>query len=271
MHSQFASSTSNPISFPSSDLEFHGGYAPSVAILIVSADRVELKRNKVPNSKMGPSSASTGDNPLKEGEELEEKKKDHDGDGDIDSDDYLAAKDKAIKKAMGKDKDKKEESTASDTDKMIEELNKQYELMLVGGAQDALGLTASARIIADESLYDGAKFVIAEIVAKPEGGLVAEDGAWEGDKTNYTVAYLVKEGKVVGQIGAGNVPYLSRDGNGTYPVNHKLNVLDLSGKNFFEDNVLAVDSIKAMYEDLGEEMFGEVTTEFGGCEMLRNE
>ena len=33
----------------------------------------------------------------------EGKGKDHDGDGDIDSDDYLAAKDKAIKKAMGKD------------------------------------------------------------------------------------------------------------------------------------------------------------------------
>ena len=37
-------------------------------------------------------------------ESMEEKKgKDHDGDGDIDSDDYMAAKDKAIKKAMGKD------------------------------------------------------------------------------------------------------------------------------------------------------------------------
>ena len=36
-----------------------------------------------------------------------EKKKDHDGDGDIDSDDYMAARDKAIKKAMGK-KPKKE-------------------------------------------------------------------------------------------------------------------------------------------------------------------
>ena len=36
--------------------------------------------------------------------EMEEgKKKDHDGDGDIDSDDYLAARDKAIKKAMKKD------------------------------------------------------------------------------------------------------------------------------------------------------------------------
>ena len=37
-----------------------------------------------------------------------EKKKDHDGDGDIDSDDYMAAKDKAIKKAMGKDEQLKE-------------------------------------------------------------------------------------------------------------------------------------------------------------------
>ena len=41
--------------------------------------------------------------------EVEEKKgTDHDGDGDIDSDDYMAAKDKAIKKAMGKDEQLKE-------------------------------------------------------------------------------------------------------------------------------------------------------------------
>ena len=32
----------------------------------------------------------------------EKKGKDHDGDGDVDSDDYLAAKDKAIKKAKKK-------------------------------------------------------------------------------------------------------------------------------------------------------------------------
>jgi hypothetical protein len=37
----------------------------------------------------------------------EGKGKDHDGDGDVDSDDYMAARDKAIKKAMGK-KPKKE-------------------------------------------------------------------------------------------------------------------------------------------------------------------
>ena len=42
-------------------------------------------------------------------DDMEEKKgKDHDGDGDIDSDDYLAARDKAIKKAMGKDEQLKE-------------------------------------------------------------------------------------------------------------------------------------------------------------------
>ena len=34
---------------------------------------------------------------------MEKQGKDHDGDGDVDSDDYLAARDKAIKKAMGKD------------------------------------------------------------------------------------------------------------------------------------------------------------------------
>ena len=36
---------------------------------------------------------------------MEKQGKDHDGDGDVDSDDYLAARDKAIKKAMGKDVD----------------------------------------------------------------------------------------------------------------------------------------------------------------------
>ena len=41
--------------------------------------------------------------------DMDEKKgKDHDGDGDIDGDDYMAAKDKAIKKAMGKEEQLKE-------------------------------------------------------------------------------------------------------------------------------------------------------------------
>ena len=37
----------------------------------------------------------------------EDKKKDHDGDGDIDSEDYLIAKDKAIKKSMKESKEEK--------------------------------------------------------------------------------------------------------------------------------------------------------------------
>ena len=38
---------------------------------------------------------------MDESKEISEKKKDHDGDGDIDSDDYMIARDKAIKKAKG--------------------------------------------------------------------------------------------------------------------------------------------------------------------------
>lgn len=46
--------------------------------------------------------------PMKEGEVEEKKGKDHDGDGDIDSDDYMAAKDKAIKNAMSEEAQIKE-------------------------------------------------------------------------------------------------------------------------------------------------------------------
>lgn len=233
-------------------------------------DDYELKRNVVPNKDMGPSAASRGDNPLPESEEseeeVEEAKKskpdylDFDKDGD---------KKEPMKKAL-KDKEKKE-SADSDTDSLIAELNKQYELMLIGGKQAQLGLTASARVIADEVMYDGSRFVVAEVVDKGEEGLVAEDGSWEGETTPYRVAYHVVDDEIVGQVGAGEVPFLSRDGNGAFPVKHKLNNLDLNDANFFENYVSAVDKIKSMYEDLGAKMFGEVTATFGGCEMIRND
>lgn len=174
-----------------------------------------------------------------------------------------------MKKAL-KDKEKKE-GADTDTDQLIAELNKQYELMLVGGKQAQLGLTASARVIADENMYDGSRFVVAEVVGKGHEGLVAEDGAWEGDTTPYRVAYHIVEDEIVGQVGAGEVPYLSRDGNGSFPIKHNLNNLDLNDANFFENYVDAVDKIKAMYEDLGSKLFGEVTSTFGGCEMVRND
>ena len=231
---------------------------------MLDKDDYELKRNKVKNADMGPSAASRGDNPLPEDadtEEVEEAKPDFldlDKDGD---------KKEPMKKAA-KDKEKKK---TEDIDDMIESLNKQYELMLIGGKQESLGLSASARVVADESLYDGSRFIVAEVVGKGEEGLVAEDGAWDGDTTAYRVAYHVVENKIVGQIGSGDVPYLSKDGNGAFPVKHKLNNLDLGGAGFFEDYTQAVDSIKAMYEDLGDKLFGEVTESFGGCVMLRND
>ena len=53
---------------------------------------------------------------------IEEKKgKDHDGDGDVDGDDYMAAKDKAIKKAMGKDKKDIKEAVKNIITKVLEE------------------------------------------------------------------------------------------------------------------------------------------------------
>ncbi len=57
------------------------------------------KRNELNRLLMEKFNLGKKSQPLKE----EKKGKDHDKDGDIDSDDYMAAKDKAIKKAMGKD------------------------------------------------------------------------------------------------------------------------------------------------------------------------
>jgi hypothetical protein len=175
---------------------------------------------------------------------------------------------KAAKDKKEKEKEKKEDAD-TDTDTLIAELNKQYELMLIGGKQAQLGLTASARIVADETFYDGSRFVVAEVVDKGEG-VVAEDGSWEGDTTPYRVAYHIVDEEIVGQVGAGDVPYLSRDGNGSFPIKHKLNNLDLNDSNFFENHISAVDKIKSMYEDLGSKLFGEVTTDFGGCKMIND-
>ena len=66
---------------------------------------------------------------------LEEKKgKDHDGDGDIDSDDYLAARDKAIKKAM---KTEMQDDSARD---------KNGKMLFIGDIISVMGLMYQARI-----------------------------------------------------------------------------------------------------------------------------
>ena len=66
---------------------------------------------------------------------LKEKKgTDHDGDGDIDGDDYMAAKDKAIKKAMGKDVDEDQEGDHNFYD------NKEKAKQIIQIAKDAINL-----------------------------------------------------------------------------------------------------------------------------------
>ena len=82
--------------------------------------------------------------------------------------------------------------------------------------------------------------------------------------------YHIVDEEIVGQVGAGDVTYLSRDGNGSFPIKHKLNNLDLNDSNFFENHISAVDKIKSMYEDLGSKLFGEVTKDFGGCKMIND-
>ena len=64
----------------------------------------------------------------------EKQGKDHDGDGDIDSDDYMAAKDKAIKKAMGKDVDEDQEGDHNFYD------NKEKAQQIMQIAKDAINL-----------------------------------------------------------------------------------------------------------------------------------
>ena len=64
---------------------------------------------------------------------MDEEKKDHDGDGDIDSDDYLAARDKAIKANMKKKKPKKES-----IDSKLAEIGKEGDIVKMEAQLDYL-------------------------------------------------------------------------------------------------------------------------------------
>lgn len=64
---------------------------------------------------------------------MDEAKKDHDGDGDVDSDDYLAARDKAIKAAKAKKKVKKES-----IDSKLAEIGKEGDLVKLEAQLDYL-------------------------------------------------------------------------------------------------------------------------------------
>ena len=68
----------------------------------------------------------------KEDDKMEEGKKDHDGDGDIDSDDYLAARDKAIKANM------KKRSKKESIDSKLAEIGKEGDIVKMEAQLDYL-------------------------------------------------------------------------------------------------------------------------------------
>ena len=82
----------------------------------------------------------------------EAKGKDHDGDGDIDSDDYMAAKDKAIKKAMGKKDEMVKENIKAIISKVLEE-----------GTINEAATAELARIADDYAGFEGMKGAILDL------------------------------------------------------------------------------------------------------------
>ena len=94
---------------------------------------------------------------LKDYYSLNEKKgKDHDGDGDIDSDDYMAAKDKAIKKAMGKDVNEAEE-------KIKRALKKKIVQILEEGTLNEAATNQLAALADQYAGFDGMKGAILDL------------------------------------------------------------------------------------------------------------
>jgi len=73
---------------------------------------------------------------------FENKGKDHDGDGDIDSDDYMAARDKAIKKAM-----KKQDANESMFDSILDEMIAEE---IEGTTVDEAEVVMAVRALADD-------------------------------------------------------------------------------------------------------------------------
>ena len=112
-------------------------------------------------------------------ERLGEEKKDHDGDGDIDSDDYLAARDKAIKKAKGEVNEMSDEEF--EKAKEAERLENHPEKDKIKAIQ---AMFDKERKIKKSELKEIIKSVLSE-VKKDEHGNHLEPQFQKGDKVTY--------------------------------------------------------------------------------------
>ena len=123
----------------------------------------------------------------------EKKGTDHDGDGDVDSNDYLAARDKAIKKAMGKDVDEDQERDHNFYD------NEEKAQQIMQIAKDAIALM-------DEQPGTGVKDAIEAVIedmgveeaAIPEKGISLADALERyslGEILDTAAEFYTKEGE----------------------------------------------------------------------------
>ena len=138
----------------------------------------------------------------------EKKGKDHDGDGDIDGDDYMAAKDKAIKKAMGKDVDEALDSLMAEDSKTMGKRELAPHYMAAAKAagfdddQAKRAFSLMSRFMDKRANGRRVKFInygwagyedlyknLVDILNKVDGGgwEVKDQGSWYGDGSGWQV------------------------------------------------------------------------------------
>lgn len=120
---------------------------------------------------------------------LEGKKRDVDGDGDIDSDDYMAAKDAAIKKAMGKTEEVSENRFLASSMEDLEQVIRN--LAHTGEMSEDEALELAIRKL--ESMLDG-RDDMDEKYARKAKGMVKEDNSEMDKRYDRTSKYTTIPG-----------------------------------------------------------------------------
>ena len=160
----------------------------------------------------------------------EKKGKDHDGDGDIDSDDYLAARDKAIKKAMGKIKEIVKVKTPEEAAKVSKEnpdaeVEVVSEVLTEGHKYDYEGKMAQSQLLSivknardlfnmmDEKTQ--LKSWVQSKLTKAEDYLDAVRTYLEGEALSSTVPAMFENDRVSDETGTAlSIGYVVKGGDG---------------------------------------------------------